>query len=72
MKTNPRRLFKEVFTLDDGHDAEMSYPMPLSLDELEEFKSWLEIILRKVERLSREAALATAPSVEVFEDLGTE
>ena len=56
VNTKPRRRFKEVFTLDDEQDAELSYPMPLSMDELQDFKEWLALTLRKVERLSREAA----------------
>ena len=38
MTTTPRRLFREIFSLDDEQDAELTYPMPLSMDELEEFK----------------------------------
>ncbi len=72
MKTKPRRRFKEVFVLDDEQDAELSYPMPLSMDELSDFKEWLALTLRKVERLSHEAALADAPSVEVSQPLGAE
>ena len=60
MADSDRRIFKEIVSADDGYQFELTYPMPLSEGELEDFKDWLALIQRKVERICQSSPIDTS------------